>query len=47
VRKSRIVTSKVIALERAAQVVDQKLTAAQRLQHAEQVILDQLRWAEE
>jgi transposase InsO family protein len=42
VKKSRIATSKVVALERAAQVVDQKLTAAQRLQHAEEVILAQL-----
>lgn len=47
VRQLRIATSKVVALERAAQVVDQQLTAAQRLQHVQRVILDQLAWAEE
>jgi DNA-binding transcriptional regulator YdaS (Cro superfamily) len=36
VTQARIATSKVVALERAAEVVDQKLTVAQRLQHAEQ-----------
>ena len=46
VKKARIATSKVVALERAAEVVDQQLTAAQRLQHVQQVILDQLNWAE-
>jgi DNA-binding transcriptional regulator YdaS (Cro superfamily) len=46
VKKARIATSKVVALERAAEVVDQKLTAAQRLQHVQRVILDQLNWAE-
>jgi DNA-binding transcriptional regulator YdaS (Cro superfamily) len=47
VKQAKIVTSKVVALERAAQVVDQKLTAAQRLQHVQRVILDQLEWAEQ
>jgi hypothetical protein len=47
VRKLRIATSKVIALERAAHVVDRQLTAAQRLQHIQRVILDQLTWAEQ
>jgi len=47
VKKARICTSKVVALERAAEVVDQKLTAAQRLQHVQNVILDQLLWVEE
>jgi DNA-binding transcriptional regulator YdaS (Cro superfamily) len=47
VKQSRIATSKVVALERAAQVVDQKLTAAQRLQHVQRVILDELTWAEQ
>jgi predicted transcriptional regulator len=42
VRKLQIATSKVVALERAGQVVDQKLTAAQRLEHVQRVILDQL-----
>jgi hypothetical protein len=46
VKQGRIATSKVVAMERAAQVVNQKLTAAQRLQHAQEVILDQLTWAE-
>ena len=47
VKKLRIATSKVIALERAGQVVDQKITATERLQHVQRVILDQLRWAEQ
>jgi predicted transcriptional regulator len=47
VKQARIATSKVVALERAAQVVDQKLTAAQRLQHVQRVILDELTWAEQ
>jgi DNA-binding transcriptional regulator YdaS (Cro superfamily) len=47
VKQLRIATSKVVALERAAQVVDQKLTAAQRLQHVQRVILDELTWAEQ
>jgi DNA-binding transcriptional regulator YdaS (Cro superfamily) len=46
-KQARIATSKVVALERAAQVVDQKLTAAQRLQHVQRVILDELTWAEQ
>src|SRR5215510_12685064 len=46
VKHLRIATSKVVAMERAAEVVDQKLTAAQRLQHIQRVILDQLNWAE-
>ena len=46
VQKLRIATSKVVALERAAEVVEQKLTAAQRLQRVQDVILDQLTWAE-
>lgn len=47
VQKLQIATSKVVALERAAEVVDQKLTAAQRLQHVQRVILDQLAWAQQ
>jgi len=47
VKQLRIATSKVVALERAAQVVDQKLTAAQLLQHVQRVILDELTWAEQ
>ena len=47
VAQARIATSKIVAMERAAQVVEQKLTAAQRLHHAQQVILEQLLWAEQ
>ena len=46
-KQARIATSKVVAFERAAEVVEQKLTAMQRLQHVQQVIYDQLTWAEE
>ena len=46
VRTLRIATSKVVALEKAAEVVDHQLSAHQRLQRAQQVILDQLEWAE-
>lgn len=46
VRKLKIATSKVVALEKAAEVVDHHLSAHQRLQRAQQVILDQLEWAE-
>jgi len=47
VRKFQIATSKVIALERASAVVEQHLTATERLKHVQQVILDQLTWAED
>lgn len=47
VRQLRIGTSKVVALERAARVVDQKLDATERLQRVQRVILDQLAWAEQ
>ena len=47
VQKLRIATSEVVALEKAGEVVDQKLSATQRLQRVQQVILDQLSWAEE
>jgi hypothetical protein len=46
VKDHRLATTKVVALERAGDVVDQQLTAAQRLQRVQQVILDQLTWAE-
>ncbi len=39
-------TSRVVALEKAGEVVDHQLSAHQRLQRAQQVILDQLEWAE-
>ena len=47
VQKLRIATSKVIALERAGEVVDQKLDANARLQHVQQVIDEELRHAVE
>ena len=37
----------MVALERAGDIVDQKLTATGRLQHVQRVILDQVRWAEQ
>ena len=40
-------TSRVVALEKAGEVVEQKITAAQRLQHVQRVILEQLTWAEQ
>ena len=46
VKQGRMATSKVVAMERAAQVVENNLTAAQRLQHIEGVILAELTWAE-
>ena len=45
VRTLQIATSKVVALERAAEVVDRKLDAAARLQHIQQVIDEELRCA--
>ncbi len=45
VRTLQIATSKVVALERAAEVVDQKLDATARLQHVQQVIDEELRCA--
>jgi len=46
-KQARIATSKVVAFERAAEVVEQKLTAVQRLEHVQQMIDNQLAWAEE
>lgn len=40
-------TSRVVALEKAGEVVEQKITAAERLQRVQQVILDQFEWAEQ
>ena len=45
VRTLQIATSKVVALERAGEVVDQKLDATARLQHVQQVIDEELRCA--
>ena len=47
VRTLQIATSKVVALERAAEVVDQKLDATARLQHVQEVIDEELRCAVE
>ncbi len=46
VRSLQIATSKVVALERAGEVVTQQLGATARLQRIQQAILDQLQWAE-
>jgi hypothetical protein len=46
VKQQRLHTTRVIALERAADVVTQQLTAAERLQTVQRVILEQLSWAE-
>jgi hypothetical protein len=46
VKQQRLTTTKVVALERAHDVVTQQLTAAERLQTVQRVILEQLAWAE-
>jgi hypothetical protein len=38
-------TSHVVALEKAGEVVDQKLSATARLEHVQQVIGEELEWA--
>ncbi len=45
VQKLRIATSKVVALERAGEVVDQRLQATERLTRVQRVIDDELSWA--
>ena len=45
VKKLQIATSKVVALEKAHEMVDQKLDANARLQRVQQVIDDELSWA--
>ena len=45
VQKLRIATSKVVALERAGELVDQKLDATARLQRVQLVIDEELAWA--
>ena len=47
VKKLQIATSKVVALERAGEVVDQKLQATERLERVQQVIDNELHWAVE
>src|SRR6478672_11783722 len=46
VKQLRISTSKVVALERAAEVVDHRLSAADRLRHIQEVIREQLDFIE-
>jgi hypothetical protein len=46
VRQNRLTTTKVVALERAHEVVTHQLSAAQRLERVQHVILGQLDWAE-
>ncbi len=45
VQKLRIATSKVVALERASEVVDQKLDANARMERVQRVIDGELAWA--
>ena len=45
VQKLRIATSKVVALEKAGEIVDQKLDANARLERVQRVIDEELRWA--
>ena len=45
VRKLQIATSKVVALERAGEVVDQRLQATARLERVQRVIDEELNWA--
>jgi DNA-binding Lrp family transcriptional regulator len=45
-KRMKRLTSQVVALEQAGAVVEEQLTATERLQHAERVIFDQLEWAE-
>ena len=44
-KRLRRLTSQVVALERAGQVVEEKLTATARLEHVQEVIDDELAWA--
>lgn len=44
-KRMRALTSHVVALERAGQVVEEKLTASSRLERVQQVIDDELVWA--
>ena len=46
VRKLRLATSKIVALEKAGALVEEKLSASAQLAHAQRVILEQLAWAE-
>src|SRR5713101_2950178 len=44
-KRMRVLTSQVVALERAGQVVEEKLTATARLERVQQVIDEELGWA--
>jgi DNA-binding Lrp family transcriptional regulator len=44
-KRMRALTSQVVALEKAGQVVEEKLTATSRLERVQQVIDEELRWA--
>jgi hypothetical protein len=46
VRKLRLATSKVVALEKAGALVDDKLSASAQLAQVQRIILEQLAWAE-
>ena len=45
IQKLKMLTSRVVALEKAGDVVDQKLDANARLQNVQRVIDEELRWA--
>lgn len=44
-KRMRRLTSQIIALEKANQVVEEKLSATARLEHVQEVIDEELRWA--
>jgi hypothetical protein len=44
-KRQRKLTSQVVALEKAGQLVEEKLSATDRLERVQQVIDDELRWA--
>jgi len=44
-KRMRLLTSQVVALERAGQVVEEKLSATARLERVQQVIDGELAWA--
>ena len=44
-KRMRVLTSQVVALEKAGQLVEEKLSATARLERVQQVIDDELAWA--
>src|SRR6266498_1640400 len=44
-KRLRVLTTRVVALEQAGRVVEEKLTATARLERVQQVIDDELAWA--